>query len=139
MSGHTNTRTEGRLASHTPLLSLSSMYVMSMFPAIVGTMSARVFVTHNKCRVVLGADGLVKCCNAISGPEVQVSSSILQNLDEICTTFQLRRHGKRTFCQTRRKTQSGFCVFQGKPVLFVEHFRNTYCFKAAAECYVLLP
>lgn len=60
-----------------------------------------VCVTHNKCCVVLGADCFVKGSYAVSGPEIQVSSSILQNLYELCTAFQLRRHRQRTFCQHR--------------------------------------
>lgn len=69
-----------------------------------------VCVTHNKCRVVLGADCFVKGSYAVSGPEIQVSSSIFQNLYELCTAFQLRRHRQRTFCTHRSNCWLFWCI-----------------------------
>lgn len=94
--------------THTPLMSLSNMYENPIFHPIVGSTS--VCVTHNKCRVVLGADCFVKGSYAISGPEIQVSSSILQNLYELCTTFQLRRHCQWTFWAQRNNSWHFWCI-----------------------------
>lgn len=57
--------------------------------------------THYKCCMVLAAHGLVQGSDAIFCSEVQMRSSTLQHLDELCTAFQLCCQRQRTFCKIK--------------------------------------
>lgn len=78
--------------------------------------------------MVLGADSLVQGSDAVLGPEVQVSSSTLQHLDELCTALQLRCHGQRTFYSTQGERGTLFNMQQDSfPVYIVDGTETEAC------------